>query len=51
MELSTTLLVSGLADKVEEKNNKKEILECYFDKLGNHKLPRIKVHVLVIKPD
>ena len=51
MQLSTTLLASGLIDKVREQDNKLETIACHFVKLGGHKLPRIKVQALVTKPD
>lgn len=38
-----------LADEVEEQN--KKTLVCCFAKLRGHKLPWIKVSVLVMKPD
>lgn len=37
--LSTILLASGLADKLEEQVNKLETLVCHFAKLGRYKLP------------
>lgn len=39
LQLSTTLLVLELADKMEEQNNKLDILACHFAKLGGHNLP------------
>ena len=51
VQLSTTLLASGLTDKVGEQNNKLETLACHFAKLGGHKLSWIKVRVLVTKCD
>ena len=51
MWLSTTLLASGLADKVGEHDNKLQTLVCHFAKLGGHKLWWIKVQALVTKPD
>ena len=36
---------------LEEQNSKLETLECYFGKLGDHKLPQMKVHALVTKPN
>lgn len=51
MQLSTTLLAPGLADKVQEQNNKLETFMCHLAKLGGHKLLQIKVQVLVRKPD
>ena len=50
IQLSTILLFSGLTDKVEEQNNL-ETLACHFSKLGGHKLPWMKIQVLVTKPD
>lgn len=49
MQWSTTLLALRLADEVEEQN--KKTLVCCFAKLRGHKLPWIKVSVLVMKPD
>lgn len=37
--LSTVLLASGLADKLEEQVNKLETLVCHCAKLGRYKLP------------
>lgn len=48
--VSTTLLASGLLDKVGEQENKLEILTCHLAKLGWNKLPRINIQVLVPKP-
>ena len=36
MQMSTTLLASGLVDKVEEQQIKLENLMCHFAKLGGH---------------
>lgn len=41
--VSTSLLASGLADKVGEQSKKLETLVCWFAKLGGHKMLRIKV--------
>ena len=46
MELSTTLLALGLADKVGEQDKNSETLACRFAKPGECRLPRIKVSVL-----
>lgn len=49
--MSTLLLASGLVDKVGKQPIKLKTLVCHFAKLGGHKLPGIKVQMLVIKPD
>lgn len=46
VQLSTTLLASGLADKMEEQNNKLNTLVWCFTKLGGYKLPRIRSECL-----
>ena len=51
MPLSTALLASGLGDKVGEQDNQSETLPHPLAKLGGCKLPRIKVQMLVTKPD
>ena len=51
MQLSTTLLAVGSADKVGEQDDKLVTLACHFAKLGGHKLPWIKVRAFMTKPD
>ena len=51
MQLSTLLLASGLVDKVGKQPSKLETLMCQFAKLEGHKLPGIKVQMLMTKPD
>ena len=51
MQLSITMPVSGLTDKVGEQDNKLENLDCPFAKLEGHKPPQIKVQALLAKPD
>ena len=46
VQLSTTLLASGLTDKVGEQNNKLETFACHFAEWGGQKAPWIKVWVL-----
>ena len=41
-QLCTPLLVSGLADKVEEKTDKMETIVCYFAKQEEHRLLQIR---------
>ena len=43
MQLSTILLVWGLADKVGEKISKLETLVQDFVKPGGHKMPQINI--------
>ena len=47
MQLSTLLLASGLGDKVGKQPIKLETLMCHFAKPGGHKLPGIKVQMLM----
>ena len=51
MQLSATLLASGLPDKVGEQDNKLETLVYHFAELEGCKLLWIKLQVLVTKPD
>ena len=51
VQLSTTVLALGLADKVAEQDNKLESLACHFANLGWCQLLQSKVQVLVTKPD
>ena len=50
MQLSTILLVWGLADKVGEKISKLETLVQDFAKPGGHKMPQINIWARVTKP-
>lgn len=43
MQVSTTLLALGLADKMEEQNNKLKTLVCSFAKHRGYKLRYIKI--------
>ena len=47
VQRSTTLLASGLANKMGEQDNKLETSACRFAKLGEYKLTRIKVWTLL----
>ena len=49
MQLSTILLVWGLADKVGEKISKLETLVQDFAKPGGHKMPQINIWARVTK--
>lgn len=51
MQVSTTMLASGVADKVGEQDNRLETLAGCFAKPVGFKLLWIKVQALVTKPD
>lgn len=51
LQLSTTLLISGLTDKIGEEQKKLEILAYHFVNLGGLKLPQIKIQALGTMPD
>lgn len=51
MQLTTTLLTLGMAEKLEEQGYKLENLACHFAKPGGHKLLQIKLEGLVTKAD
>ena len=49
--MTTTLLVSRLADKMGEQEDTSETFMCCFTELEGHKLPQIKIRMLLTKPD